>query len=177
MSKVDFGARRKEAEAAGLLGSGDYYKLKEGDNRLRLMAECLPHQSDYQGKPTFKWLTYILDRRDGKVKPFFMPHKIYKAIEALQTSEDYAFYDVPMPYDLTVHAKKAGTKDVEYTVMPARKETPLTPAEESELDQAKPLRELQKLLKDKQAKGEPSTTEPDNAEEHSETCTCDQCVP
>jgi hypothetical protein len=153
MAKADFAAARKQAEDAGLLGGGDYYKCKEGDNRVRLMSMCLPHTSEFKGKRNFKWLCYVLDRRDGNVKAYFMPHKIYKAIEALQMNPDYAFEEVPMPYDITVHAKGAGTKEVEYSLIPARKETPLTADEESDLDQQKPLAELQKLLIEKQQKG------------------------
>lgn len=148
---VNFAERRKAAEDAGLVGGGDYLKLKEGDNRLRLMTECLPHQGSYQGQKNFKWLCYVIDRRDGKVKPFFMPHKIYKAIEALQINPDYEFFDVPMPYDLTVNAIKAGTKDVVYTVVPARKNSEVSEVERKELVALKPLAELQKALKDKQA--------------------------
>lgn len=150
MPTVDFGAQRKAAEASGMLGGGDIYKLKEGDNRIRLASECLPHQNEFKGQKSFKWLCYVIDRRDGKVKPFFMAHKIYKAIEALQTNPDYAFTDVPMPYDLTIHAKNAGTMEVEYTVMPARKEVPLTVAEHDAIAEATPLRELQDKIKAKQ---------------------------
>jgi len=146
---VDFAKGRKEAEASGAIGAGDYLKLREGDNRMRLMSKCLPHQSVYKGNKTFKWLCYVIDRRDGTVKPFFMPHRVYKQIEALQTNEEYAFVEVPMPYDITIAAKKAGTKDVEYTVMPARKETPLTNEELNSLDSQKSLEELQSALKEK----------------------------
>lgn len=146
-----FADRRKQAEAAGLLSSGDYLKMKEGDNRFRLMTECLPHANEYQGKRNFKWLCYVLDRADGKIKPFFMAHTIYKQIEALQVNEDYAFEDVPMPYDLTVHAAGAGTKEVKYTLMPARKNTPVTALEYQQLAAVKPLADLQKALKEKQA--------------------------
>lgn len=185
-TKVDFGARRKEAEDQGLLGSGGFYKYKEGDNRIRLMSECLPHTSSFNGQKNFKWLCYVLDRREGKVKAHFMPHKVYKAIEALQANPDYAFAEVPMPYDVTVHAVKAGTKDVEYTVMPARKETPLTRDEEADLHKQKPLEELQQALKDKQKSGQPSAPpapadEPphpaDDSDEHPEDCNCKACVP
>jgi hypothetical protein len=151
---VDFGARRKEAEASGAIpGSSDYYKLKEGDNRIRLMSDCLPHTGSYQGKPNFKWLCYVIDRRDGKVKAFFMAHIVYKAIEALQLNPDYEFREVPMPYDITISAKKAGTKDVEYTILPARRETPLTPAELEDYESQKPIEDLQKALKDKEKAG------------------------
>lgn len=144
-----FADRRKQAEQDGLLGSGDYLKLKEGANRMRLLSECLPHPGMYQGKKTFKWLCYVVDRVDQKVKPFFMPHTIYKQIEALQGSEDYAFQDVPMPYDLTVQADGAGTKDVKYTLLPARKNSSVTGKEMDDLKALKPLDDLQKALREK----------------------------
>jgi hypothetical protein len=152
MARVDFGAARQQAEDAGLISSSSFYKYKEGDNRLRLMSECLPHTSMFDGKKNFKWLCYVLDRVDGEIKPFFMPHKIYKAIEALQLNPDYAFDEVPMPYDLTVNAKGAGTMDVEYSLIPARKETPLTSAESEEWHKQKPVKELQAAIREKQEK-------------------------
>ena len=159
---VSFAERRKQAEAAGLLSSGDYLKLKEGDNRLRLMSECLAHAGEYQGKRNFKWLCYVLDRGDGKIKPFFMPHTIYKQIEALQMNEDYAFEDVPMPYDLTIHAVGAGTKEVKYTLMPARKNTAITAVEHQELAKVKPLADLKKALDEKNAAKKTSGQPPDD---------------
>jgi hypothetical protein len=162
---VDFGAERKAAEAAGLLSSGDYLKIKEGDNRIRLMSRCLPHDGEYKGKRNFKWLCYVLDRVDGRIKPFFMPHTIYKKIEALQTNDDYAFSSVPMPYDLTINAKGAGTKEVEYSLIPARRETPLTAHEQSALLEMKPLGELQAALKEKDAKQPQQHDEHDQREQ------------
>lgn len=159
--RVDFGAARKEAEEAGMLSGGDFYKYQNGDNRIRLMSRCEPHTSDFNGKPNFKWLCYVLDRRDNKVKAHFMPHKIYKAIEALQANPDYTFETVPMPYDITVHAAKAGTKEVEYAVMPARRETPLTTSEERDLAAQKPIGDLKKALDEKQKAKQSERGEPD----------------
>lgn len=150
---VDFGANRKQAEESGQLGSGGFFKFKEGDNRMRLLSVCLPHVSMFDGKRNFKWLCYILDRADGEAKAFFMPHKIYKAIEALQLNPDYQFNEVPMPYDITVNAKKAGTKDVEYTLIPARRETPLTEDELDKVEALKPLEDIKAALDEKQNKG------------------------
>ena len=158
---VDFGARMKEAEQAGMLSRGDYLKLKAGPNRFRLMSECLPHEGEFQGQKNFKWLCYVLDRVDGKVKPFFMPHTIYKQIVEFQRSEEYAFDDVPMPYDLTITADaKVGTKEVKYTLTPARKNTSLTPDELFLLSEAKPLADVKKALDEK--KGKPSNTTHDD---------------
>lgn len=151
MPVADFAAARKQAEDAGLIGGGDTYKYKEGENRMRLLTMCLPHDSVFQGRRNFKWLCYVLDRRDGKVKVHFMPHTIYKAIEALQQNPDYTFDMVPMPYDVTVYAKGAGTKEVEYTVLPARKEVPLTSDEQAALAATKPLADVQKAIVDKAA--------------------------
>lgn len=148
---INFAEQRKQAEDAGLISEkGDYLKLKEGDNRFRLLSACLPHAGTFKGKRNFKWLCYVLDRKDGKIKPFFMPHTVYKQIEALQMNPDYEFSEVPMPYDLTIHAKGAGTVDVVYTLMPARKNTPVTVEEQQQLADAKPLAELQQAILDKQ---------------------------
>ena len=93
----------------------------------------------------------MLDRKDGRIKPFFMPHTIYKLIEGFQENPEYAFDEVPMPYDVTIGAKKAGTKEVEYTVVPARQNTPLTVDELKALEAEKPLREMQKMLNEDSA--------------------------
>lgn len=164
---MDFAAARKAAEAAGLLSSGDYLKLKEGNNRFRLMSMCIPHAGEYQGRKNFKWLCYVLDRVDGKVKPFFMPHTIYKKIEALQVDDDYHFESVPMPYDLTINAKGAGTKEVEYSLIPAKKEIPLTADERTQLAAMKPLNEFQAALKEKNAQ-KAAQPPPPMSEDHSD---------
>lgn len=152
MKKFDFDAARKQAEKEGQVGSSDIFKVKEGDNRIRIMSELLPHRSSFKGEPNFKWLCYVLDRRDGKVKVHFMPHKVYKAIEALQLNPDYAFEEVPMPYDITIAAKGAGTKEVEYSVIPARKEIPLTRDERDAFEEMKSLEEVQSALHEKAKK-------------------------
>lgn len=160
---VDFAARMKEAEQAGMLGSGDYLKLKAGANRFRLLSECLPHEGEYQGRKNFKWLCYVLDRVDAKVKLFFMPHTIYKQIVEFQRSDEYAFDDVPMPYDLTITADaKVGTKEVKYTLTPARKNTELTEDELLLWAQAKPLKEVKAALDEKTGKQKSNGAPPDD---------------
>lgn len=160
MAKVNFAANREKAEKEGLLGKGNYLKWQEGDNRIRLMSECLEHPGEYQGTPNFKWLCYVLDRKDGKIKPLFMAHTIYKQIEALQLNEDYKFDEVPMPYDITINAKGAGTKEVVYTLMPARANTPLTPAEKALFMGMTPIKDLQAALREQQPVSEQEPTRP-----------------
>lgn len=150
MGRFDFAASIKSAEKDGLIAGGDYFKFKEGANRFRLVSECLPHQGNYKGTPNFKWLCYVLDRADGRVKTFFMPHTIYKTIAALQASDDYGFDEVPMPYDLTVTAIRAGTKEVEYTVVAARKNTELTLDEQVRIGEKKPLTDVKAAIRAKE---------------------------
>lgn len=153
MGKVDYAATIKAAEKDGHLGEGGgYFKIQEGPNRVRLLEEALPHPGSYKGTPNFKWFTRVLDRADGKVKVWFMPHTIMKLVRDLQQSDDYGFDEVPMPYDITLNAKNAGTKEVEYSVVPARKNTPLTQEELALIDALKPLKEVQAAIR---AKSEP----------------------
>lgn len=143
----------QQAEKEYGLGSGEYLKIKEGDNKIRLLSEGLPHSSIYKNpktgetKKTFKFLCWVLDRKDKKIKPYFMPVTVMRAIESLQLSEDYAFTDVPMPYDININAKGAGIKEVVYSVIPARINTPLTAEEENEFNTKSPIAELQKKLR------------------------------
>ncbi len=141
--------RRKDAEQKGLLSSGEYLKIQEGDNRWRLMTEPIPHPGMYEGRANFKWLCYVIDRRDGQVKPYFMPSVVFRQLENFQSDEEYAFEDFPMPYDVNLKAIKAGTKDVTYSLIASRKSTPITALEHLELAKKVPLDELQATLQAK----------------------------
>lgn len=143
---VDFATIRKQAEREGQISGGDTYKFHEGRNVVRILTMPLPHPGSYKGTRTFKWLCYVLDRDQGDVKVLFCPHTVYKQVETLQQTDDYAFDDMPMPFDISINAKGAGTKEVEYTVIPARKSVPLTAAEETMLAAKKPIAELQDAL-------------------------------
>jgi hypothetical protein len=145
---MSFADAIKQAEREGQVGTG-IWKPQEGPNRIRVVAGPLPHSETYQGEKRFKWLTFVLDRADGQIKPYFMPHSVAKMIRDLQQSEDYAFEGTPMPYDLTLTAKGAGTRDVEYGVVPARKSTPLTKAEEDAIVEKGSLAEFQRKLRER----------------------------
>lgn len=146
----DFDAAIKDAEKSGYVQGGDRFKIQEGQNRIRLLTEPIPHQGSFQGKKNFKWLVYVLDRADKQVKLFFMPHTIFKAIRDFQRSEDYAFDEIPMPFDLTINATHAGTKEVEYTVIPSPKRSGLTAEEQKALGSKKPIEEVHRALKEKE---------------------------
>lgn len=148
MSKVDLADTIRAAEREGLVGSG-VFKPQEGANKIRIVAGPLKHSEMYKGERRFKWLVYVLDRADGQVKPYFMPHSIMKLLLGLQQSEDYGFDEIPMPFDVALNAKGAGTRDVEYSVVPARKSTPLTAEELDAIGAKQPIEEFQAAIRDK----------------------------
>lgn len=107
---------------------GDWFKFSEGDNRFRILTEpevffekfkvgiCYT-DCGYQGTP--KSLVWILDRKDNKLKLAKLPYMIAETIAKYETDEDFSFSGFPMPYDIKVNAKNAGTKEVTYTVLPS----------------------------------------------------------
>lgn len=124
--------QQEEAQKEGIATSntGDWYKLQENDNVIRVLEEpemifekfkvgiCYT-DCGYEGTP--KFLTYVLDRKDGKIKLAKLPYKIGTTIATYQEDDDYAFDGFPMDYDIKVHAKNAGTTDVIYTMTPRPK--------------------------------------------------------
>src|SRR6185369_5428741 len=124
--KFDANATIKEAEEKFGLGKGEYFKPSTDDNKIRMLSAFVPYQGEYNGQPTFKFVAWILDRADGKIKPYYVPKTIVDEIGALQANPEYAFEDVPMPYDLTINVENAGKKEVEFKAIPARNNTPLT---------------------------------------------------
>ena len=145
-----FSATREQAEKEFGLGKGEYFKLKEGINKFRLMSEVVGYESVYDGKKRFQWACWVIDRADGVVKPYFMQKSIYTEIENFQLNPEYTFTTVPMPYDITVVAKNAGKLEAEYTVTPARQNTPVTEEEMKAFSERLPIQEFISKLKEKQ---------------------------
>lgn len=158
MTKFNFSEALQEAEKTHDLGRGSKFKVKEGANKIRLVSECLPHESEYMGNKNFKFLCHVLDRADNQVKLYFMPVKIYKDIQALQLSEDYSFQEVPMPYDVTINAVNAGTIEVQYSLMPAKNEVPLTDEELELVENTPSITEVRDRLENKKVKDKVNET-------------------
>ncbi len=105
----------------------NWFKFLEGDNQFRILIEpevlyekykvgiCYT-DCGYTGTP--KYLTWILDKADNKVKLFKLPFTIFQQIAGYQEDADYAFTEFPMPYDLKITATGAGTKEVGYVMLP-----------------------------------------------------------
>jgi hypothetical protein len=150
---MSFAETVTKAEAEFNLGKGGgKFKLKEGDNRVRIMSDCAPIQNTYNGKSSVKFLTFVWDYAAKQLKLAFFPHTIAKKIADLEINDDFKFSSFPMPYDLEIRAKNAGTIDVEYTVLPARKDSPVPPEALEALAKEKPVTEVRDLIASEQAK-------------------------
>lgn len=156
--KFDFNTNRQQAEKQYNLGKGEYFKVKTGDNKVRLVSECVPHPGEYQGRPTFKWLCQVIDLQDGKVKPYFMPDGVYKQILSLQMDEDYSFDEVPMPYNINISTENAGELTAKYTVRPSPKRVELTQEQLKAIGEAPTVQELQAKIRENDKEKIPAAT-------------------
>jgi len=114
-----------------------YFKIVEGDNRVQILTHCPPLAQVYEPSTktyraavegekgaSIKGVCWLL--QDGVIKQAKLPYTVIKAIRAYQLDEETAFDSFPMPYAINIKAKGAGTKEVEYTVIASRKETPVS---------------------------------------------------
>jgi len=123
--------------------TGSTMKLANGENQLRILTEPKYIETMFKGNINRKWLTYVLDRKDGnKAKLFFMPRTIVEAIGDCEENNFYKFDTLPMPYDIIIKAKNAGTISAEYTVMASPKPEPLTAEEQAVVKALKPIDEV-----------------------------------
>lgn len=115
--------------------SKEYFNMVEGDNRMQLLSHCAPLAQVWTGNryeiakegdktASIKGLCWVL--QDGLIKSAKLPYTVVKQIRALQTDQDWAFESFPMPRLINIKAKGAGTKEVEYTVVPSPKETKIS---------------------------------------------------
>lgn len=75
--------------------------------------------------PSVKFITYILDRADGKVKIADLPYTIIKKIDSWEKDEDYGFKGYPMPYDIKVAFDKDKAPAEMYDVNASPKREPI----------------------------------------------------
>lgn len=155
---------------------GNWMTLKEGDNRIRLVSDCVDYGNHYLpnanksviciGKekcafckkgidPSVQFLAWVIDREDGKLKLFRFGYKIYKQIVAYKNNDEYEFDDIP-GYDFTIHRTGTG-KQSEYTVVPARKNSDLTDEEIEMID--KKAKDPNEIIESMKAKIVPSDSE------------------
>lgn len=138
---------------------GGWYKITEGANRLRVIGEPIIFfekfnrgicYTDCGFEGSAKYLAWVLDHKDNQVKLMKIPYSIMEAIVSFMTNEEYTFSTFPMPYDITIQAKNAGKKEVEYAVVAARSNTPVPDVAMDEYKKQKPVAEIIARMKEKQ---------------------------
>jgi len=139
-------------------GKSESFKIKEGTNKIRVCSDFIFHESSFKGTKNKKFVCWVIDRADGKVKPYFAPYTIVKALSKYQEDEEYAWEEFPMTRDLIIDAKDAGTKEVDYQCHLSLKESKLTDVELADLEQKGSIKDLIERIKEKQEKENP--TEP-----------------
>lgn len=165
---------RKEVE------SGGWFKVEEGDNRMRILvepvhtvsrygkgicykdcgycsADALEKDKDKDGKParlTHKYVTWIYDYKSESIKLYSIPFVMSKQIADYKRDETngYDFDEFPMPYDITVNAKNAGKKEVEYTLKPSRENTDVPEEGLDALKKESTVEQVIQSMKDKKMK-------------------------
>lgn len=112
--------------------SEGYFNMAEGDNRIQLLTHASPLPQVWTGSQykvaeegdtnvSIKGVCWVL--QDGKIKQAKLPYTVVRAVRELMQDPDYAFEGFPMPRMINIKAKGAGTKEVEYTVIPSPRET------------------------------------------------------
>lgn len=150
--------------------TSDWFKVREGNNRIRLLSTMVPYAShfnfgaclgkeecpvckeDDEARPSVKFLVNVLDYSDNEIKIAQLPYTIAKAIQEYQDSEEYSFDSAPMPYDITIKATKAGTKEVEYNVMASPKRTDVPTEVLTKLEKKHTPEQVKDALKAKKRK-------------------------
>lgn len=141
-------------------GEGDYFKFTEGDNRIQLLTHCTQLIQRWTGKgyevviegdpqegKQIKGVCYVL--QDGEIKLAFLPYTVVKQIKDLMEDPDYAFEEFPMPRLINIKAKGAGTKEVEYSVIPSPKEAPVSSEVFNKLKEKTDVEVIIQRMKDK----------------------------
>lgn len=180
---------KKDAQSE-YANKSNWFKFREGKNKIRVLVEPMAIYEDYKMgicytgcgfKGAIKYLSYVIayeedKQEDGTIvvhkslKLMKIPYRIFQYIASLELDEDYKFEGFPMPYDITIDAKDAGTKEVKYDCKPrpVRDDVP-----QNLLDQLKkerPIPTVIESLKKKNmekhgATGVASTSQVDEADE------------
>ena len=113
-----------------------FVKLKEGENRLRFVGNAFPFESDWGAR----FVSYVIDRSDGQLKPFTFGPQIAGQIGALANSTEYGFEELP-PYDIIIIRVGSG-KETEYTVNGARANSTLTEDEKAAIEKLSDIKKI-----------------------------------
>lgn len=141
--------------------SEGYFKIQEGDNRIQLLSHLAPYALKWTGtryEPanegdagiSWKGVGWVL--QDGIIKSATLPYTVVKAIKGFMEDEDYTFSEFPMPRQVNIKAVGAGTKEVEYNVIPSPKEAPVATETLTELSKKPTPEEMVEKMRNSEKK-------------------------
>ena len=178
---------REESKKYGGGGSDKYFKFDgKGVYQLRIVAKpkviathffgrgvpavvcvgidegCKFHR-ETDKKASIKLATYVIDRKDGKIKMAELPLSVSYSINDLQEDSDFAFSEFPMPYDVKIkYDPDNEDPKAKYRLQPSPKHTPITDEEQAGLEAAMkvetPDQYVEKKKERAKGKGEPVST-------------------
>lgn len=142
-------------------GDSGYFRIQEGDNRIQLLSHCAQYNLKWNGSRyepaqegdenvSVKGVCWVL--QDGVIKSATLPYTIIKSIRQLMNDQDYMFTSFPMPRVINIKAVGAGTKEVEYSVIPAPKESPVPAQTLTELSQKPTPEDMVEKMRASEAK-------------------------
>ncbi len=106
----------------------EYFKLKNGDNKIVILTEPIGYSEVYNIGIAFddcgygkyasrRYKCYIKDLSDNQIKMANFSYTVAKKIAALSQGARTMFEGFPMPYVVNLKSDKAGTKEVETDVI------------------------------------------------------------
>lgn len=152
----------KEEKAKG------YFNIEEGSQSFILLTHLAPLAQVFDGKKyrpaeegergaSIKGVGWVL--QDGNIKQAKLPYTIVKSIRALQQDPEWEF-EIPFRHTLTLNAKNAGTKEVEYTLTPSPKIANIPEEILDELKKKQTPEEIVEKIKGKTNTGSQSKSDP-----------------
>ena len=124
---------------------------------------CSHHKEDDK-RPTIRLCTYIIDRKDDKIKFAELPLSINYSLNDLQEDSDFAFSDFPMPYDVKItHDPKNADPKAKYRLVASPTREDISADEELSLGEAMKKMTPEQYVqtrKDKQSKQESDELDP-----------------
>ncbi len=156
-------------EKYGSVGDSQWMRLEEGDNKIRIVQTTLSDYGNHYlpskkksyaciGKeecplceneqPSVKFMTWVIDRKDGVVKILEVGYSIVKQLTKLANDSEYGIDESGFPYDINISREGTG-QDTTYSVIAGRKNAPLT---KEELEKTSNLDDLEEIIEKKKEK-------------------------
>jgi hypothetical protein len=160
MSSFMDSIKEESKRYGGGSGNSDFFQFEKGVNKMRILVQpaviafhffgegqkpdvCVgidegcPHHKDGDKKPAIKLATYIIDRKDGRVKLAELPLSISYSLNDLQEDSDFAFDVFPMPYDVKITSDPDNTDPkAKYRLVASPQREDITTEEENLLKEA-----------------------------------------